>query len=477
MRFFKSKRRMVLLGTALLLTILLGTTLTVLAHDWPFGDVSASSPFYWNIRRIAVLNISPTGCGGGNFCPKANVTREQMAAYMDRFTKAWTDEDEPYILNLDHRDILNNRPAIIAQSNDGNGVNGISYGAGFADNGVYGRTNSTDSAEAGVFGYSTDSATGVYGYNSDSDTSTTVSYGVRAYSYQGYGVYSYAANDFAVYATGYGGVRAAPTGSAAGIYATTPSGGGDGATISAAANDGVYAAAAGGSMWGLWAQSNDSYGVYANTNVSGGYGLYTPDRIYTAGGCVGCTSMIIAQNGGETTLEPGDVVAVVGIAEGPTEFYARPVLLVQKADLATSQAVVGVVDGRYVTKIVTKEETRLTPQAVEVTDPEGLNPPETVYVDEETVETYQVEDAQWFAEPAAPGDKLTVVYRGLIQVKVDASLGAIQVGDRLAIGSDGYALKAQPVLEGQAPGGLALGLALEPLAEGQGLVWVLVDLQ
>jgi hypothetical protein len=163
MRFFKSKRRMVLLGTALLLTILLGTTLTAFAHDWPFGDVDLSNPFYYNIRRIAVLNISPTGCGGGNFCPKANVTREQMAAYMDRFTKAWTDEDEPYIINMDHRAVSVNRPAIVGRSNDGNGVDGISYGAGYADNGVYGETNSTYQYEAGVFGYSTAAAAGVYG--------------------------------------------------------------------------------------------------------------------------------------------------------------------------------------------------------------------------------------------------------------------------------------------------------------------------
>jgi hypothetical protein len=197
MRFFKSKRRMVLLGTALLLAVLLGTTLTAFAHDWPFGDVSASSPFYWNIRRIAVLNISPTGCGGGNFCPKANVTREQMAAYMDRFTKAWTDEDEPYIINMDHRDIANNRPAIVGQSNDGNGVNGISYGAGYADNGVYGETNSTDSGEAGVYGYSTSGANGVRGRNSGSG------YGVFGLTATGRGVYGYATsstgNTYGVY--------------------------------------------------------------------------------------------------------------------------------------------------------------------------------------------------------------------------------------------------------------------------------------
>jgi hypothetical protein len=48
-----------------------------------FTDVLASSPFYSYIDRLAVLNIT-AGCGGGNYCPSAVVTREQMAAFLIR---------------------------------------------------------------------------------------------------------------------------------------------------------------------------------------------------------------------------------------------------------------------------------------------------------------------------------------------------------------------------------------------------------
>jgi parallel beta-helix repeat protein len=48
-----------------------------------FLDVPPSSPFYRFIDRMAVLGITG-GCGGGNYCPGAPVTREQMAAFIVR---------------------------------------------------------------------------------------------------------------------------------------------------------------------------------------------------------------------------------------------------------------------------------------------------------------------------------------------------------------------------------------------------------
>jgi parallel beta-helix repeat protein len=48
-----------------------------------FLDVPPSSPFYRFIDRMAVLGITG-GCGGGNYCPNAPVTREQMAAFIIR---------------------------------------------------------------------------------------------------------------------------------------------------------------------------------------------------------------------------------------------------------------------------------------------------------------------------------------------------------------------------------------------------------
>ena len=49
----------------------------------PFQDVSPGSFFCKYIKRLSELAIT-TGCGGGNYCPKATVTREQMAAFLVR---------------------------------------------------------------------------------------------------------------------------------------------------------------------------------------------------------------------------------------------------------------------------------------------------------------------------------------------------------------------------------------------------------
>jgi hypothetical protein len=48
-----------------------------------FGDVPSTNPFYAFIEQMAVRGIT-SGCGGGNYCPTANVTREQMAAFIIR---------------------------------------------------------------------------------------------------------------------------------------------------------------------------------------------------------------------------------------------------------------------------------------------------------------------------------------------------------------------------------------------------------
>jgi S-layer homology domain len=46
-----------------------------------FADVPASSPFCKWIEELARRGVV-TGCGGGNYCPTANVTREQMAVFL-----------------------------------------------------------------------------------------------------------------------------------------------------------------------------------------------------------------------------------------------------------------------------------------------------------------------------------------------------------------------------------------------------------
>jgi hypothetical protein len=46
-----------------------------------FGDVPAGSPFCKWIEELARRGVV-TGCGGGNYCPSAAVRREEMAVFL-----------------------------------------------------------------------------------------------------------------------------------------------------------------------------------------------------------------------------------------------------------------------------------------------------------------------------------------------------------------------------------------------------------
>ena len=48
-----------------------------------FTDVSPSHLFYRYIEALAAAGVT-AGCGGGNYCPDAAVTRGQMAVFMAR---------------------------------------------------------------------------------------------------------------------------------------------------------------------------------------------------------------------------------------------------------------------------------------------------------------------------------------------------------------------------------------------------------
>jgi hypothetical protein len=48
-----------------------------------FSDVSTADQFFPYIQKLKELGIT-TGCGGGDYCPSENVTRDQMAAFLVR---------------------------------------------------------------------------------------------------------------------------------------------------------------------------------------------------------------------------------------------------------------------------------------------------------------------------------------------------------------------------------------------------------
>jgi hypothetical protein len=74
-------RRAAVLGVAVTVAILLPAAVALANHQ--FSDVPDGSPFHADISAIADAGVTG-GCGGGKFCPDENVTREQMAAFMNR---------------------------------------------------------------------------------------------------------------------------------------------------------------------------------------------------------------------------------------------------------------------------------------------------------------------------------------------------------------------------------------------------------
>ncbi len=61
--------------------LLLAPAITLAVHQ--FGDVPDSNPFHSDIAALVSSGVT-AGCGSGNYCPKADVTREQMAAMLNR---------------------------------------------------------------------------------------------------------------------------------------------------------------------------------------------------------------------------------------------------------------------------------------------------------------------------------------------------------------------------------------------------------
>jgi photosystem II stability/assembly factor-like uncharacterized protein len=64
-----------------------GQTYTV--HQVDFLDVPPWHPFFNEIHEIFLAGIT-LGCGGGNYCPDSNVTREQMAIFIERALGVFT---------------------------------------------------------------------------------------------------------------------------------------------------------------------------------------------------------------------------------------------------------------------------------------------------------------------------------------------------------------------------------------------------
>ena len=67
----------------ILVTAVLAFPMGIVLASHQFSDVPNSNPFHNDIDALVDSGVT-AGCGGGKYCPKSAVTREQMAAFLNR---------------------------------------------------------------------------------------------------------------------------------------------------------------------------------------------------------------------------------------------------------------------------------------------------------------------------------------------------------------------------------------------------------
>ena len=234
----------------------------------------------------------------------------------------------------------------------------------------------TDSGHGiGVQGI-TDDGYGVYGLDFGSDQAR--GYGGYFYSSNGVGVYglsnanSYYSNMYApgVYGkSAYGaGVYGVGTGTASPAYGGVFEG-----------RSGVYARGTGSDAqlgYAGYFVSQNYRGIYA-ISQGGWYDGYFGGigGVYSAGGYFSLyANRTLVANSGDETLEPGDVVAIAGVAN-PLITGGEPLLAVRQASGATDTAVIGVVVQAMRVQEVERPENPTGHKSVDVQPVEGSIPP------------------------------------------------------------------------------------------------------
>jgi hypothetical protein len=288
-----------------------------------------------------------------------------------------------------------------------------------------------------------------------------VVYGVYVLSSGDDGVYVWNAGDDGVHVwdASDDGVRVEDAGDD-GVFVETPTddgvyvwnAGDDGVYVDRAGDHGVYVTNAGDDGVAIGSATGDGLDV----NSAGDNGLevssatdweiYVTGDVRVTGTCNGCAIAAFARNTGQKALEQGDVVVVRGITH--TDWPATP-LLVDVELAASSDAVIGVVVGRAELDDDDDEKDEL-----------GLVPREG---------------------PAKPGEYVSIIVSGLAEVKASAVTAPIKEGTRLTAGDRAGHARAVRTVEVQgvqiAENAAVLGIALEGLEAGQGLIWMLVNPQ
>ncbi len=311
------------------------------------------------------------------------------------------------------------------------------YAIGGSDAGEYG---GYFQGYRGIYGYGTGTGTDGYGGYFESDhghgvyviSTGTDDDGVHVWSAGRDGVHATGGSDAGEYGGWFKGYR--------GVY-----GEGTGTGVDSGYGGYFYSNA----YRGVYASSASGYyaGYFDNRGGSGQPGLYVDGNFVATGSKSGYV-VDIAINEGPEPLETGDVVVITGFDEPVAGEI--PVLRVRKATEAGSTAVAGVVDQPFVVQAPQAGEEKPIPKparaAAHVADGTAIG----------------------------PGEYLSIVTLGSFKaIKVDASYGAIRVGDLLVSSPNpGYAMRAEDPRVGA-----LVGKAMGTLDEGTGVIPVLVALQ
>jgi hypothetical protein len=193
------------------------------------------------------------------------------------------------------------------------------------------------------------------------------------------------------------------------------------------------------------------------------------------------------QNVGDSALEAGDVVVIVG--QSPSVLGEIPVVTVKKATSAYDTSVAGIVDrALYVPDAATRAA--YVKQQQQIQDAENqrreLMSAATANGTKPDLSSVKMPDASITDEQGIPhatndpsvptnGYANVVTLGAYKMVKVDASFGAIHAGDLLTTSSHaGYAMKATDKLQAF---GATIGKAVGSLETGTGTIAVLVSLK
>jgi hypothetical protein len=232
--------------------------------------------------------------------------------------------------------------------------------------------------------------------------------------------------------------------------------------------------------YGAWGQSTTYRGVTGRTErTDNNYGLYTPDNLYSLNYNLTGAIMQVAHNGGEESLDVGDVVEFRGIslpkqgepregdADAETATPRIPIVQVARAREGSEAAIAGVVFSRFNIDAVDDSEelpyAKSEDLAEELARKRGTNAGLEVTP----------------AGPVSPGEYLLVVVQGPARVKASATVAAIKPGDELVVGhgysSDAAVRSGDPATANTSSRPSPVGAALQPLATGEDTIYAYVS--